>query len=446
MVGQFDQAVFEAPSASIEDGSLEKLVLLEDSITDADEPEKLHNGCTEIAQGLWVRAATLMQHDSGLLASFLWIAVNTLATVGIVFTNKAIFSDPALRRCQLTFASVHFSVTWLTLHLLSRPRFALFTRRQAPLGQLIPLAVAMCLNVILPNLSLAFSSVTFYQIARILLTPTVAGINFLLYKETLPRRAMFALVPACVGVGLVTYNDSLPAADEMAVSTSPLGVTFAFTGVIASALYTVWIASYHRKLQMTSMQLLYNQAPIASGSLLYAIPFLDALPAWAAVPVSSWLLIVLSAIFASLINISQFCIVGQTSPVSSTVVGHVKTCTIVTLGWALSGSDFNGISFFGIMISLGGIVLQTQKITEMCTSKFTKYLCNQCNATIGCRSEDFPCDVPLRSKDGYCENQHTPASETFVYVDKSRCSDCKAKVKSTREPKADEPKGKAKDE
>ena len=151
----------------------------------------------------------------------------------------------------------------------------------------------MCLNVILPNVSLAFSSVTFYQIARILLTPAVALTNYFLYGATLPNRAIVALIPACLGVGMVSYYDSLPTADESIMTTSPLGVIFAFTGIFASSLYTVWIASYHKKLQMSSMQLLHNQAPLASFFLLYGIPFLDIFPDWGNVSVNRWLMVFL---------------------------------------------------------------------------------------------------------------------------------------------------------
>jgi len=214
----------------------------------------------------------------------------------------------------------------------------------------------MALNVILPNLSLAFSSVTFYQVARIMLTPTVAVINFVLYRATLPRNAILALVPACVGVGLVSYYDSLPAASASVTTTSGLGVIFAFSGIFASSLYTVWIASYHRKLNMSSMQLLANQAPVAAILLLYVIPFVDVFPVWAEVPANRWLMVLLSGLFASLINISQFFIIAQTGPVSSTVVGHVKTCTIVALGWMTSGRTIGDKSILGVITALGGII------------------------------------------------------------------------------------------
>jgi solute carrier family 35 protein E3 len=169
----------------------------------------------------------------------------------------------------------------------------MFVPRRVAIKEIIPLAIAMSLNVILPNLSLAFSTVTFYQVARILLTPTVAVMNFVLYRATLPRNAIYTLVPACLGVGMVSYYDSLPTGDERVKTTSSLGIIFAFSGIFASSLYTVWIASYHKKLQMNSMQLLYNQAPVSAFMLLYVIPFVDTFPVWTAVPLNRWIMIMM---------------------------------------------------------------------------------------------------------------------------------------------------------
>ncbi|ROT35913.1 solute carrier family 35 member E3 [Sodiomyces alkalinus F11] len=294
---------------------------------------------------------------SNFKSALIWMVVNTIATVGIVFANKAIFSDPGLKFLQLSFATFHFFITWLTLHILSRPRFAFFTPRSASIKDLIPLSVAMCLNVVLPNFSLAFSSVTFYQIARILLTPTVALMNFVLYGATMPLAAVLSLVPACAGVGIVSYYDSRPTDDSGIKTTSMLGVIFAFAGIFASSLYTVWIGSYHRKLKMSSMQLLYNQAPVSAFMLLYLVPFIDRFPVWTEVPLPRWILILISGLCASVLNISQFFIVAQAGPVSSTVVGHVKTCAIVALGWMVSGRAIHDKSILGVLIAISGIII-----------------------------------------------------------------------------------------
>lgn len=149
----------------------------------------------------------------------------------------------------------------------------------------------MCLNVVLPNLSLAFSSVTFYQTARVLLTPVVVILNFALYQIAIPRQAAYTLVPVCIGVAMVTYYDVKPGANV--THTSSLGVFFAMTGVLASSVYTVWISYFHKKLEMSSVQLLHNQSLVGATMLLYFIPFIDTLPAVRDVSMSRWLTILM---------------------------------------------------------------------------------------------------------------------------------------------------------
>jgi solute carrier family 35 protein E3 len=169
----------------------------------------------------------------------------------------------------------------------------MFTPSRARFLDMMPLALAMCMNVILPNLSLAFSTVAFYQIVRVLLTPLVAGINFLVYQIRIPRKAVWTLVPICGGVALVSYYDTNAVTREHVKTTSVAGMIFAFAGVLASSLYTVWIGSYQKKFEMSGMQLLFNQAPISAFLLLYIIPFTDQPPVWSQLPIWKWKLIVM---------------------------------------------------------------------------------------------------------------------------------------------------------
>lgn len=223
----------------------------------------------------------------------------------------------------------------------------------------------MCLNVVLPNLSLAFSTVTVYQLCRVLLTPMTAIINYVFYSATIPRNAALVLIPVCIGVGITSYYDTQPSTPAPGSSPSPppavattstIGVIFALSGVCASSAYTVLIGAYHKKLSMSSSQLLLNQAPISSVLLLFAVPLVDRLPVVADVPTYRWVMILMSGGFAALINISQFFIVAGSGAVSSTVVGHLKTVSIVSLGWAFSGRGVTDRGLLGILMTVAGII------------------------------------------------------------------------------------------
>ena len=131
----------------------------------------------------------------------------------------------------------------------------------------------------------------FYQVARILLTPTVAGMNFWWYGKRIPRKAGYALGAQCAGVFVLAWFDSRPSSSSSsptttaavvennnnssrkADTTTPLGVFLSFAGVLASSLYTIWVAEYHKRWEMNSMQLLHNQSWLGALLLMYGAPF-----------------------------------------------------------------------------------------------------------------------------------------------------------------------------
>lgn len=158
----------------------------------------------------------------------------------------------------------------------------------------------MIANVVLTNACLAFSSIQFYQISRVLITPCVALLNYLTLGATIPRPAALALVPVCVGVGIVSYFDAAAkgsGSGSGSKDTSPLGVAFAFTGVFASSVYTVWIGKYHKMLDCTSMQLLLIQSPVSILIMVYVIPFSDDPTVWRETTAPTWGLMALVSYF-----------------------------------------------------------------------------------------------------------------------------------------------------
>lgn len=284
----------------------------------------------------------------------MWMFVNTLATVTIVFCNKAIFSDKSFSQCQAAFAAFHFFVTAATLYLLSRPAVGMFEPRKIPIMNMLPLAIAMAMNIVGMNVSLQVSTITFYQITRVLLTPIVAIINFFFYKKTIPRMAVYALIPMCFGVGLISYYDqkSAPVPGAPIKAVGALSVLLAFGSVTVSGIYTIWIGTYQRKYEVNGFQLLYNQAPLGGVLLLYVVPWSDKFPALDQTPAVMWGLILLSGFLAALINLSQFFIIGGSGPLESTVVGHLKTCLIVVIGAFSGGKVITDKAAFGILLAL----------------------------------------------------------------------------------------------
>lgn len=90
---------------------------------------------------------------------------------------------------------------------------------------------------------------------------------------------------------------------------------------------------------------------------MISVPFIDHIPDLGIVPGYRWAMILMSGGFAALINISQFFIVAGSGAVSSTVVGHLKTVSIVGIGWVVSGRSVADKSAGGVVMTVAGIVL-----------------------------------------------------------------------------------------
>ncbi|RAH39739.1 uncharacterized protein BO95DRAFT_457927 [Aspergillus brunneoviolaceus CBS 621.78] len=294
-----------------------------------------------------------------------WIVINIIATVAIVYINKSIFSDPAFAKCHFSFVAYHFTITGILLYIVRRASILKITPTETPLMKILPLSLIMCANIILMNLSLAYSSIVCYQIVRILLTPLTVLINLFFYNSKIPLHAAIALVPACLGVGLVTYADllprqrSLPSSPGVMDSTSALGIIYAFSGVFCSALYTVWVAHYHSRLNISSIQLLYRQAPFCAVFIGSISLVTDSFPVWATIHPHQWGLLLLSGGCACLINLSSFHVINRAGAVTSTVVGQLKTCLVIALGWMRSSTAMATESVLGVLLAVLGIVLYT---------------------------------------------------------------------------------------
>ncbi len=233
----------------------------------------------------------------------------------------------------------------------------MFEPKRIPIPSMLPLAVAMAMNIVGMNLSLQISTITFYQITRVLLTPTVAIINFFFYKKSIPRTAAYSLIPMCFGVALISYYDQKPApvAGVPVKAVGGLSVLIAIGSVAISGIYTVWVGTYQRKYEVNGFQLLFNQAPLGGVILLYVVPWTDKFPALDQAPMNKWMMILLSGVLAALINLSQFFIIGGAGAVESTVVGHLKTCLIVVIGAFTGGRIITDKAALGIMLALVSI-------------------------------------------------------------------------------------------
>ncbi|XP_060555049.1 solute carrier family 35 member E3-like [Ruditapes philippinarum] len=98
------------------------------------------------------------------------------------------------------------------------------------------------------------------------------------------------------------------------------GITCALLGVIVTSVYQVWVGMKQQELDVDALQLLFYQAPISSFLMILPISLstsFDKIPnIWISWSVLDWAIVFLSGVFAWLVNISIYWIIGNTSPVT----------------------------------------------------------------------------------------------------------------------------------
>ncbi|KAF2490577.1 TPT-domain-containing protein [Lophium mytilinum] len=274
-----------------------------------------------------------------------WIALNTVATICLIFLSKKVFSDAQLKACQLMVVMWHFAATGLVLYISTRAPFRVFKAVRLSPWQMAPVCAFFAGYVILGNLSLTYNSIGFYQLAKVMTTPCVVLLNFILFHKTITRYMLLAIVAICMGVALTI---------RASAQTQLFGVIIAVMAFTSTALYQIWIGKKIEDFEVSGPQLLLNQAPLSVILLIPFVPFFDKMPDVHAIPTDIILALCASGIMASLLNLSQFLIIGRTSALTFNVVGHLKTILILSFGWYSDGTILSDKEIAGIVLALGG--------------------------------------------------------------------------------------------
>lgn len=130
-------------------------------------------------------------------------------------------------------------------------------------------------------------------------TPCVAFLQYLYLGKTVSGLTMGALASVCVGVALTNTGEA---------GTTKLGASIAVAAFVVTAFYQVWIGKKIKDFNVSSPQLLLNQAPISVLLLAVIAPFFDTLPDVEKIPRDTLIALFLSGLVAaSLVSQAILC-------------------------------------------------------------------------------------------------------------------------------------------
>jgi len=220
----------------------------------------------------------------------------------------------------------------------------------------LPVALGSVSSVAFMNLNLAYNSVGFYQLSKLLCIPATLAIQSYFFNTSASYRIKQALVIILLGVGIATVSD---------VQLNLVGSIFAGVAVIATTLAQIYTNTKQQELGLDHMQLLYHTSPLISVFMLMLAPLFDQFTGPTGLfayehsaGVLNW--IFLTCILAVGVNVTNYLVLGKTSPLTYQVVGHLKTCMILVLGFVVFNYPIVLKNLFGIVVALLGMVWYTE--------------------------------------------------------------------------------------
>lgn len=239
-----------------------------------------------------------------LIDTLLSLSLNVAASCGTIFLNKLLFQKYHFKFATL-LTVCHFLVTFLLVLLCAY--FKMFTVKRLELKRVLPISLAFCGYVVFNNISLLYNSVSFYQVMKILCTPTIIAIETLMYNKPTSFQVKLTLVPVCFGIFMTVFTD---------VDMNFVGTMFAVIAVGSNAMYTIYGKRKQNELNVNAMQILLYQSIMSAVILTFCIPICDDVSELLKYDftLESVLMILATCVTAFLVNLSFFLIVGKTSP------------------------------------------------------------------------------------------------------------------------------------
>lgn len=291
--------------------------------------------------------SNLAAADAGTVGA---MALNFCSSISIVVVNKLVM-DKYNFKYATTLTCFHLTCTFLLLFMTSKA--GLFEIKRLPIAQVSKLAAFNMGFICLTNLSLQHNSVGFYQVMKVMTTPTVVAIESLFYQKYLAGQLKVALIPVCLGVILTAATD---------FRLNMVGTLYAIAGVVVTSFYQIWGGTFQKSLDCNALQLQTYVAPLAA---LFTVPFMLFVDSWKVDdPASIWnydfqtdnlIVISLTGCIAFLVNVSIFLVIGKSSAVSYNILGHCKTVMVLLSDFLLFGRPKSMKSSAGIALTLSGV-------------------------------------------------------------------------------------------
>mmetsp|Transcript_10489 Transcript_10489/g.12170 ORF Transcript_10489/g.12170 Transcript_10489/m.12170 type:complete len:351 (-) Transcript_10489:115-1167(-) len=283
-----------------------------------------------------------------------YLAFNFFSTIAVTFINKICFSRVSFG-FPAALCNIHFLMTYIGVEMMRRLGF--FEKKKGLIMSIhdpnfLCLVIVVGLVTPLNNTSLKLNSVGFYQIFKLLVTPGVVMLEYVLDQKTLSIQRTLSLVAVCMFVLVSSRAD---------LEFSTYGTLCAILWVPLAALYKVQWGRVRKQYSCSTLQLMHTVLPYAMIVQALISPLVDP-PGltsfqWTTEAIF-W--IGLSGIAAFLVNFSGFLVMGNIGALAHVLLGQLKTAVIMIGSSFIFESHYSNLQIVGALGAIGSIILYTR--------------------------------------------------------------------------------------
>ena len=204
---------------------------------------------------------------------------------------------------------------------------------------------ASLVSIVCMNYSLAYSSVGFYQIAKLFCIPVTIALEkiFGFRQQGFSLILVASLVLLCIGMALIV---------EQEMDTNIIGLFWTIAGVISTSVAQVFFGPLKKRLDLGALQLLFHTSPFMAVGCFVAVPLLEDTKELYSMKISSGLIsmIILSCLIAVTFNNSNYMLLSEITPLTYTVLSPPLTLKLsyIFIHLPISSFTFLHPSFFYI--------------------------------------------------------------------------------------------------
>eukprot|EP00475_Leptophrys_vorax_P026718 TRINITY_DN37907_c0_g1_i1.p3 TRINITY_DN37907_c0_g1~~TRINITY_DN37907_c0_g1_i1.p3 ORF type:complete len:344 (-),score=97.53 TRINITY_DN37907_c0_g1_i1:1379-2410(-) len=315
-------------------------------------------------------------------ASFLfWACLSICSSVGIILVNKAIMQKFHFDYV-FTLTTMHFFAQAMVMEIVVW--MGIIKPARLPFKDNVLTAGCGVASIAFMNFNLQFNSVGFYQMSKLMCIPLMVFIQSHYYNKVFTGKVKFSLLLVLAGVGITGVTD---------IQVNLVGLVFGALAVFSTTQFQIWQGAKKDQYKVTPIQITHSVSfPLAIICAVCAL----AIEGFGEPSVFDHEFrkteeigyIALSCLFAISVNICSFTLIGNSSPITYQVIGHLKTVLVLLGGFAVFG--FKGTklqmayNLLGIGVAMGGVVLyghltslsagSNDVLTQFCLPSFMRLL------------------------------------------------------------------------